>query len=50
MRDRYGERAAVLEDWIYRELCSETEKKGMKLNEDYPNYAAKYLRVTILNS
>lgn len=40
MSKRHGERVNALDDWLYRELCSESEKKHIEINKDYPNYAA----------
>jgi hypothetical protein len=40
MRQRYGEKGEELEDWIYRELCSESERKQIEVNKAFPNYAA----------
>src|SRR5438874_6374395 len=37
LRDRYGERVNELDEWLYRELCTEAEKKHIELNKDYPN-------------
>jgi hypothetical protein len=43
MHERYGKRVEDLDDWVYRELCSELEKKQIKLNKGYPNYGASII-------
>jgi len=44
MRHRYGDAADALENWICKEFCSEQEKKDMKQNGDYLDYAANVIQ------
>ena len=41
MHERYGERLNEIQGWIYRELCTDAEKKDIEINKNYPNQAAR---------
>jgi hypothetical protein len=41
MRQRYGDKSEDLDDWIHRQLCSDSERKQIELNKTYPNHAAR---------
>jgi hypothetical protein len=41
---RYGEHEAALDEWISKELCSESERHYIKINRNYPNAGAGVLQ------
>jgi len=49
MDERYGERLNEIEGWIYRELCTDAEKKSIEINKNYPNHAARIFEQYFFN-
>jgi hypothetical protein len=43
MKEKYGDRLESIEEWIYRDLCDESERKHIEVNKDYVNYGASVI-------
>jgi len=43
-RDHYGDQAGAIDEWMFKELCSDQQRHFIEINKTYPNAKAEILR------